>query len=326
MEEPGQETKRPYRRISAVIAVAMHVLLVVVVCYWGSAKKAPELKLVQIDLMEIPQGAPEPPATTPPEEQPEPQAPEPPAPEPPPPPEPEPEPPAPEPTPEPEPEPPPPAPQPEPPPPPPKPEPKPAPKPTPKPEPKPAPKPKKPSMAERVAQARAESQRDRKRQEQEQERQRRQQQEAQRRQQEVARRVGDTLDRAEQRLSRPSVTMPSSRNLPLGVPAGQASQYGDYASRFVRPVVNGLWNELGPEQLREEFVAPRVTFVIASDGSVVSCLLSRRSNSPALNSAAESLVRRLRQSKFPPFSRAGLTTVNGVPLTFEITLDYQSRL
>lgn len=147
--------------------------------------------------------------------------------------------------------------------------------------------------------------------------------EQQRREQaEALRRMQKTLDQAATSF-KPSVRPPASTSKVIGVSAAQMSQYQRYMNKCVTPKVNQLWQQLGPSGLDSLPTAATVRFVVESSGRILSYMFVSRSNSAAVNDAADALGKALMKEGLPPFRQVGLTTEGNAALTIDFTLKYE---
>lgn len=147
--------------------------------------------------------------------------------------------------------------------------------------------------------------------------------EQQRREQaEALRRMQKTLDQAATSF-KPSVLPPASTSKVVGVSAAQMSQYQRYMNKCVTPKVNQLWQQLGPSGLDSLPTAATVRFVVESSGRILSYMFVSRSNSAAVNDAADALGKALMKQGLPPFRQVGLTTEGNAPLSLDFTLEYK---
>ena len=290
---------KPWSLLCSITAHLLLILLFFVASSWFKPDK-PELEIIPLEL-ELDDTQPPAPALQP--------APQPAQPEP------EPEPPAPEPEPEPEPE--PPAPEPEPVPEPPAPEPpvatlpeKPQPQEVRKPDPKPAEKPRQPTLAERMAEAQKNTRTIKPRQPE--------------KPPKPPRNIDQDINRllANNTSTRSGVTMPSTSSV-AGVSAAQQNNYARYMSRCVMPMMDALWQQLGPNGLDSTPSPVVLTFYVSPNGTVSSSLIATRSNSSQMNDAANAVAAQLSRQGLPPFSTVGLSTERNAALPITITLKYQ---
>ncbi len=306
-EAPGQrQPQNPYRSVGIVVSLCLHLLLLGLFGLSCLTRKPPQPPLpIDVEFLELPGGGAAPAPQAP---QPEPQ-PEPPKPEP----EPQPEPPKPEPEPQPD----PPKPEPEPQPEPPKPEPEPQPeppkpkKPEPpkpkKPEPPKPKKPKKPTLEERLRNAQIAKPEKPKA--------------PQKSTKELERQLQERMRRSESNLTRPSVSAPSGGNPNPGLRGAQLNAYQNYLVSCLQPAMQPLWEELGPEALRNAPRPVQVTVTITPEGRLLLGVVSRPSDVDAMNRAAQALLQRMQGMQLPPLSRTGLPTQGS--LKFVVNLEYR---
>lgn len=201
------------------------------------------------------------------------------------------------------------APQPEPQPEPPKPEPEPQPEP-PKPKkpepPKPA-KPKKPTLEERLRNAQTAKPEKPKA--------------PQKSTKELERQLQERMRRSESNLTRPSVSAPSGGNPNPGLRGAQLNAYQNYLVSCLQPAMQPLWEELGPEALRNAPRPVQVTVTITPEGRLLLGVVSRPSDVDAMNRAAQALLQRMQGMQLPPLSRTGLPTQGS--LKFVVNLEYR---
>ena len=281
-EAPGQrQPQNPYRSVGIVVSLCLHLLLLGLFGLSCLTRKPPQPPL-PIDVEFLElPGGGAAPAPQAP--QPEPQ-PEPPKPEP----EPQPEPPKPEPEPQPE---------------PPKPEP---PKPK-KPEPPKPSKPKKPTLEERLRNAQTAKPEKPKA--------------PQKSTKELERQLQERMRRSESNLTRPSVSAPSGGNPNPGLRGAQLNAYQNYLVSCLQPAMQPLWEELGPEALRNAPRPVQVTVTITPEGRLLLGVVSRPSDVDAMNRAAQALLQRMQGMQLPPLSRTGLPTQGS--LKFVVNLEYR---
>ena len=212
------------------------------------------------------------------------------------------------------------APQPEPQPEPPKPEPEPQPEP-PKPEPEPQPeppkpkkpeppkpaKPKKPTLEERLRNAQTAKPEKPKA--------------PQKSTKELERQLQERMRRSESNLTRPSVSAPSGGNPNPGLRGAQLNAYQNYLVSCLQPAMQPLWEELGPEALRNAPRPVQVTVTITPEGRLLLGVVSRPSDVDAMNRAAQALLQRMQGMQLPPLSRTGLPTQGS--LKFVVNLEYR---
>ena len=284
-EAPGQrQPQNPYRSVGIVVSLCLHLLLLGLFGLSCLTRKPPQPPLpIDVEFLELPGGGAAPAPQAP---QPEPK-PEPPKPEP----EPQPEPPKPEPEPQPEP------PKPK------KPEP---PKPK-KPEPPKPAKPKKPTLEERLRNAQTAKPEKPKA--------------PQKSTKELERQLQERMRRSESNLTRPSVSAPSGGNPNPGLRGAQLNAYQNYLVSCLQPAMQPLWEELGPEALRNAPRPVQVTVTITPEGRLLLGVVSRPSDVDAMNRAAQALLQRMQGMQLPPLSRTGLPTQGS--LKFVVNLEYR---
>ncbi len=137
---------------------------------------------------------------------------------------------------------------------------------------------------------------------------------------EEARRLAQRLRNRTGNLGLTTRAAPTSSSAPPGVASAQYNQYQNYLNSCVTPIVFDLWDQVGPSGMAEGSRMPVVTFTVSPTGGVISCIVSSKSDNPALTSAAEQLARQLKRKRFPPFSQVGLSTINHAALTFKFNL------
>ena len=212
--------------------------------------------------------------------------------------------------PQPEPQPEPPQPEPEPPkpePPKPEPEPKPEPPKPKKPEPPKPSKPKKPTLEERLRNAQTAKPEKPKA--------------PQKSTKELERQLQERMRRSESNLTRPSVSAPSGGNPNPGLRGAQLNAYQNYLVSCLQPAMQPLWEELGPEALRNAPRPVQVTVTITPEGRLLLGVVSRPSDVDAMNRAAQALLQRMQGMQLPPLSRTGLPTQGS--LKFVVNLEYR---
>ena len=107
-----------------------------------------------------------------------------------------------------------------------------------------------------------------------------------------------------------------------GVSAAQMSNYNRYLAQCVRPMLDKLWQAHGPNALNGNASDVVITFHVAPNGAVKSCIVSTASNSGQMNAAAQALIRELTQKGLPPFSTVGLSTERNASLPIQFNLAY----
>jgi TonB family protein len=88
-----------------------------------------------------------------------------------------------------------------------------------------------------------------------------------------------------------------------------AAESVNYADQHLNAFISPLWHELGPNKgdLGNQLPSPvKVEFTVLEDGRVVGIRISERSNSAAMNQAAEKLIARLRRERLPSLSSVGI--------------------
>ncbi len=117
------------------------------------------------------------------------------------------------------------------------------------------------------------------------------------------------------------VRIPSASSVP-GVPSSQMNNYQRYVARCVTPMLDNLWQALGPNALNGNVTPVVIDFFVAPNGSIQSCVVTVRSDNAQMNAAAEALIRELTRKGLPPFSTVGLSTERNASLPLNYTLEY----
>ncbi|MGN0891760.1 MAG: energy transducer TonB [Oligosphaeraceae bacterium] len=138
---------------------------------------------------------------------------------------------------------------------------------------------------------------------------------------ELERQLQERMRRSESNLTRPSVSAPSGGNPNPGLRGAQLNAYQNYLVSCLQPAMQPLWEELGPEALRNAPRPVQVTVTITPEGRLLLGVVSRPSDVDAMNRAAQALLQRMQGMQLPPFSRTGLPTQGS--LKFVVNLEYR---
>jgi outer membrane biosynthesis protein TonB len=103
--------------------------------------------------------------------------------------------------------------------------------------------------------------------------------------------------------------------------AGKAVEEKNYAEQIVRPLFYARWQQPTRGELQQNWPTPvEVTFTVLADGRIASWRLSARSNSAAMNSSVENLMRQVTQ--LTPFSQLG---INSASLRIVVNMELGAR-
>ena len=138
---------------------------------------------------------------------------------------------------------------------------------------------------------------------------------------ELERQLQERMRRSESNLTRPSVSAPSGGNPNPGLRGAQLNAYQNYLVSCLQPAMQPLWEELGPEALRNAPRPVQVTVTITPEGRLLLGVVSRPSDVDAMNRAAQALLQRMQGMQLPPLSRTGLPTQGS--LKFVVNLEYR---
>jgi|GEM_PF-6527854 len=129
----------------------------------------------------------------------------------------------------------------------------------------------------------------------------------------------DRLSKAAQTISASSVKFGSPN--PNKLVGAQLSAYDKYMVTILGPIMQGLWDQLGPERLNSIPKNVQVTMIVSPAGKVLSAVISVNSDNQQMNDGAKKLAGKMLGRQNQPFSAVGLT--NKQNLTFIFDLEYR---